>query len=227
MPMTRHAVVQSFLSLYERPSYLEIGVSKGSTFHAVEAARKVAVDPKFRFDVQKARRNHPGDQYHEATSDDYFGSIINIRESFDVIYIDGLHTFEQTLRDFTNSLMYLASHGTIIIDDVFPSTHLASIRDREVFLQLRREMKASHDWMGDVYRLVYFIETFFQQLSFACVEENHGQAVVWREKRNSVPERRVEEIGRLPYESAVLSKEIFNFSPCATIVEHVSRLVRA
>jgi hypothetical protein len=95
---TRDAVLQGLLALFAAPSYLEIGVSKGVTFHRIQARRKVAVDPRFRFDVAAARKENPSASYHEVPSDVYFGTIVDPGERFDVIYLDGLHTAEQTLR---------------------------------------------------------------------------------------------------------------------------------
>ena len=45
---------------------------------------------------------------------------------FDVIYLDGLHTVEQTLRDLLNALPHLQPQGVIVIDDVRPPTDLAA-----------------------------------------------------------------------------------------------------
>ena len=45
----RSAAVQQMLALFERLSYLEIGVDRGETFDRLSAAHKVAVDPRFKF----------------------------------------------------------------------------------------------------------------------------------------------------------------------------------
>ena len=83
-------------------SYLEIGVSRGSTFNRVNIARKVAVDPVFRFDT--AADAAPGVAFHRVPSDAFFSRRDPARPRFDLIYLDGLHTFEQTFRDFCASL---------------------------------------------------------------------------------------------------------------------------
>lgn len=225
--ISRAEVQNALLALYTEPSsYLEIGVSRGTTFDEVESARKVAVDPKFRFDVPDARERSPNATYHEVTSDVYFGDVIDLSERFDVIYIDGLHTAEQTLRDFTNALNYVTPAGVIIIDDVVPSTYTASLREQRQSRQVRLATNAPRGWMGDVYQLVFFIETFHQQLSYATIEENHGQLVVWPERRESAPDRTIEAVGRASYADIHLQRSAFRFMPFETIVGQVGASIR-
>jgi hypothetical protein len=224
--LLRAEVIQGLLAIYEDPAYLEIGVSKGATFHAIEATRKVAVDPRFRFDATEAQRRAPEAEYHEVPSDEYFGRVADPEDRFHVIYLDGLHTLEQTLRDFTNAQGYLVPGGAIVIDDVYPSSYVASMPNIDEHRVARREFNVTRGaWMGDVYRLVFFIETFFQQFSYRTVAENHGQLVVWRGRREAVPQRRVEEVGRLPYERVALDREAFAFTPFTEIIDEVRAAV--
>ena len=218
----RPAAVRKLLSLYEAPRYLEVGVCAGATFDKVEATRKVAVDPEFRFDHEQAERDHPGTEYHQVTSDDYFGRIIAEDETFDVIFLDGLHTFEQTLRDLNNALLHLQPRGVILVDDVSPPTYLASVPDREDFFRVRDWLGVTDKaWMGDVFRLVHFIETFHQGLSFRTISDNHGQAVVWRERRPSVRERTVADIATLSFEQFVLQQDVLRSAPFRMIMREL------
>lgn len=210
MGITRQEAVQHLLSLFDRPRYLEIGVCKGATFHNVRAYEKVAVDPKFQFDVDDARATASNSTYHEISSDEYFGSVADPGEKFDVIFLDGLHTSEQTLRDFMSAMLLLRDNGVILIDDVRPPTYLASIANRGNFFKMRKFMKSRDQrWMGDVYRLVYFIQTFAQQFTYGIVADNHGQAVVWRKRRATVPHRTISDVGSKTFEDFVLDKDAF------------------
>ena len=47
------------------------------------------------------------------TSDKFFKD----NEKFDIIFIDGLHTFEQTIKDIDNSIKFLRDKGVILIHD--------------------------------------------------------------------------------------------------------------
>jgi hypothetical protein len=82
--------------------YLEVGVMKGITFNGVAFPKKVAVDPNFRFDVDPYRKD--GVEFHKVISDKYFVQN-GIDEKFDIMFLDGLHTFQQIFRDFCNSLL--------------------------------------------------------------------------------------------------------------------------
>ena len=218
----RPAVVRRLLALYEKPRYLEIGVCEGATFHPVEAPYTVAVDPEFRFDRLAAARENPTATYHEVPSDEYFGSIVGEDERFDVIFLDGLHTVEQTLRDLNNALAHLQPRGVIVIDDVAPPTYLASLPDRANFFKVREHLGITDQaWMGDVYRLVYFIDTFFQQLTYRTIRNNHGQAVVWQQRRTAVTERTLTGIGSLSFEQFALQQDVLHLTRFGKILEEV------
>jgi hypothetical protein len=53
------------------------------------------------------------------TSDEFFATL-RPSKRYDVAFIDGLHTFEQTYRDVINTFAHLRS-GVILIDDTVPS----------------------------------------------------------------------------------------------------------
>jgi predicted O-methyltransferase YrrM len=83
-------------------SYLEIGVMTGGTFERVQVAERTAVDPAFQFDIS----GHADDAtiFAEMTSDEFFSGL-PAAKSYDLIFIDGLHTFEQAYRDLCNSIL--------------------------------------------------------------------------------------------------------------------------
>lgn len=215
--MDRHVVIQRILDLFENPRYLEIGVDQGHTFHKLQAAEKYAVDVKFAFDVPHAKSSseNVNTYYYEMPSDDFFTLEAGSQKKFDVVFIDGLHTFDQTLRDFFHASYALNEGGVIIIDDVMPSSYAASIPD----LDLTRKFwtaTANPDgaWMGDVFRLVFFIEDYLTSFSYATVAENHGQTVMWRAPRPAKgTARKVEDISRLQYVDAVMGLQSFNMQP--------------
>ena len=222
--MQRAEIIAGLLSLYRSPRYLEIGVYNGDSFLPQRAARKVAVDPSFRFDAAAARAAHPKAEFHEVESDDYFGRLAKPGEQFDVIFIDGLHTFEQTLRDFLNATERLATGGAIVIDDVRPSSALAALPDwGEAARRAEAGEAWDRDWMGDVYRVLLFIDSFVQGFSFSTVAETGSQTVVWRTPRGSVRRRDVQAIAAFAYEDLAAEEAVYNLQPYAEIRRQVAR----
>lgn len=224
--VARSSVLSRLTNLYPQARYLEVGVAKGVTFFQVPAARKVAVDPAFRFDVEAMAAQHAGTEFHQVPSDDYFGMLVEPDEQFDVIYLDGLHVYEQTMRDLMHALHHLQPRGVIVIDDTHPPTHLASIADREHYFTMRSYL-ASEDrcWMGDVYKLVWFVETFMPHLTYRTIANNHGQTVLWRTRRaaGSYPQRTLREIADLDFEQMVIDEDVLQLRPFGEIRRELRR----
>jgi len=84
-------------------SYLEIGVETGVTFDRVRVAERTAVDPIFLFDITQ----HASEDtiFAQTTSDEFFAGLPAAKQ-YDLIFVDGLHTFEQTYRDLCNCLLH-------------------------------------------------------------------------------------------------------------------------
>ncbi len=219
---SRADVVNGLLALFDAPSYLEIGVSEGETFNQVVAARKVAVDPHFAFSAPI--ETDEGCAYHEVTSDAYFSTVRGPGERFHVVYLDGLHTFEQTLRDFVHALDVLEPNGVIVIDDVLPSSYASSLPDQRDTMLLRRASGSTdHSWMGDTYKLVFFVEAFFRSCRLRTVSDNHGQAVVWRGRpRGAAPVRTVREVADLGFVDVVSNPAAYHFATFEVIVAEVA-----
>ena len=179
--------------------YLEIGVAKGATFTRVEVPYKVGVDPKFKFDV-RAHAN-ANTIFHEVTSDVFFATLASAHGNFDLIYLDGLHTFEQTLRDFCASLRHASARTLWLLDDTHPTDWWAARPRRDIAWRLRRRFGTKRKgWMGDVYKVVFVIHDFFPQYTYATFPQ-HGQTVVWTETRQDFTPtwNSLERISRLGY----------------------------
>lgn len=223
--MQRHEVIQSILDLFPAPSYLEIGVDQGATFHLVRAARKVAVDVRFAFDWQGAARDpaNRSCRYVETSSDEFFEARRDDKR-YDVVFIDGLHSYEQVLRDLLNSWSVLAPGGVIVVDDILPSTYAASLpsldRSREFWTATNNP---DGSWMGDVYKLGFFVESFLPALSYATVAENHGQMILWCHPRQAYASRSLEDTCRVQFIDTVLQRSVFQIKPFARIIEELTR----
>ncbi len=152
IPYTRAAIVN--LLLADRPGgrYLEIGCAGDELFNAVMAADKVGVDP-----VRGGT--------HRMTSDAYFAA--NPDQRFDVIFIDGLHLYDQVRRDLVNGLAALNPGGWIALHDSFP-------RD---WLEEHVPQIITSGWTGDGWKVAFeLLES--DGIEFRLVAIDHGVIVV-------------------------------------------------
>ena len=176
--MHRHKIINS-LSNGRYKSYLEIGVGWGKTLNKVEILRKVGVDPGFKVPLETLHG-----ECHVMTSDTYFGVF---EEKFDCIFINGMHTYEQSKRDFINAMERLNDDGIILIDDCIPRDELSALPDVNECLRLRKEAGQENDftWMGDVYKTIIWINDC-TDYSYALIKESMGIVAVWKTKRNKI-----------------------------------------
>jgi hypothetical protein len=93
-------------------SYLELGVSKGENLHYLQAVCPITVGVD-KIDI----RVYYDFEFHLMTTNDFFK--IN-KKTFDLIFIDADHSFEQCKIDFANSIKILNRFGTILLHDTDP-----------------------------------------------------------------------------------------------------------
>lgn len=138
--------------------YLEIGVQYGFTLGSVAIKNKTGVDPHLMFNP----RFSPGVTLHRVTSDVFFANLPRDTQ-YDFVFLDGLHTFEQTARDFINAVSHLRPGGIIVVDDVVPSSELAALpsRDDAIQRQSRENGVAPGEWFGDVWKLPVALNEIF------------------------------------------------------------------
>lgn len=180
--------INALLKGFNEPTrYLEIGVETGQTFFAVASTLKTAVDPTFTFDLEEAQRAEPTSNFFQITSDNYFQNHWN-GQLFDAIFLDGLHTWDQTYRDFCNCLLATHERSVILLDDVFPNDVFSCSRDQVEALMMRQFMTndPSNAWHGDTYKVIPLIRTFHPLLSYCTIiTDGNPQALVWRSHKPS------------------------------------------
>ncbi|SDX72572.1 Methyltransferase domain-containing protein [Allochromatium warmingii] len=216
--------INALIEEFDLANYLEIGVFGGQTFFRVQAVTKVGVDPAFRFDP-KERVNNKNEEYFSVTSDDFFKNHAGDRR-WDCVFLDGLHYFEQTFRDFCNVVTNSHESTIIVIDDVVPSDIYSSFREPRFALSLRKEETGSESisWHGDVYKTIFAIEEFFPRFQYATIMKGgNPQTILWRENREPIFDCSViSENNELAYLNFKKNFEIMN--PVDNFDEIISRI---
>ena len=139
-------------------SYLEIGCNKDVCFNAIPTTAKVGVDPVSGGNIR-------------INSDEFF---IKNQSKFDVIFIDGLHEYDQIKRDTVNSLNALEENGFLFIHDMIPfnfaEEHVPRLQD---------------NWKGDVWKIGFELRKT-QGLDFCVIlAEDGGLGMVKKNKKDT------------------------------------------
>jgi hypothetical protein len=147
-------------------NYLEIGCRTNECFDAVIARNKIGVDPE-------------SGGTHRLTSDQFFSECGDGK--FDIIFIDGDHTYEQVRRDVINSLRHISVGGWIVLHDMFPRNWLEE-----------HVPWISPVWMGEVWKVGFELARS-PDIDFKILKIDHGVGVLRMTKENpSIPDLRTE-----------------------------------
>jgi hypothetical protein len=188
--VTRIDVIRAALAAVDGRRYLEIGVKDGECFDAVEAATKVAVDPRFAFRpplgarLRTAFRASSGTLYFGTTSDGFFAGPARRLAPFDVVFVDGLHTYEQAYRDIVNALGVLRREGVVVVHDCNPASAAAAAPTLD---EAASTDGFNGEWNGDVYRAIVRLRTR-DDLRVSVLDVDQGVGIV----RNGVPAERLD-----------------------------------
>lgn len=156
----RWDLIKYLIDKYKYSDYLEIGCDQDQLFSKVQIQNKIGVDPVSGGNVRK-------------TSDDFFKD--NSRK-FDIVFIDGLHTYEQVKKDILNSVNCLNNNGIILVHDCMPDNLSKQAVPRYRML-----------WNGDVWKAIVDLRQDENLEIFTC-EMDQGIGVIQKKKNSSVLE---------------------------------------
>lgn len=151
--MKRTDIINREIELNGYKTYLEIGVSAGTNLRGVKCDYKVGVDP----DPKSKGTTHC------MTSDEFFKQN---EETFDIVFIDGLHEAEQVTKDIINSLRFLNKGGTIVLHDMNPKTKA-----------MQEVPRISREWTGDCWKAMYQYRLESVSLAYT-VDTDYGVGVI-------------------------------------------------
>jgi len=145
--------------------YVEIGVNQGDSLRlAGPGTRAIGVDPEPQVEDCPA-----GATIVAATSDEFFAAPTALDgERIDLGFADGLHWWEQTLRDVAHLERHADPDGVILIHDCNPRDEVTAARERTTVF-----------WSGDVWKTVVALRRFRPDLTVHTVDvDPTGLAVV-------------------------------------------------
>jgi len=167
----RWDLIQFLINKYDYSTYLEIGCDKDQSFSKIKISHKVGVDPISGGTIRK-------------TSDEFFK---NNKEKFDIIFIDGLHHYEQVIVDINNALSVLNDNGHILVHDCLPRTiaHQAIPRYRG-------------SWNGDVWKSIVELRTKKYLDVFTC-EIDFGVGIIQKKINSNLLKFKIDNFKNLKF----------------------------
>jgi tetratricopeptide (TPR) repeat protein len=156
--MNREDIINIIIKEINAKKYLEIGVFDGINFSKIKCQQKTGVDPC---------KDYPAD-YH-LTSDEFFNQN---KETFDVIFIDGLHHSDQVYKDINNSLKFLSKNGYIICHDLNP------VKEEHQTIPFKGGC-----WNGDCWKAFVKLRQENDNLEMYVVNTDHGCGIIKKGKQ--------------------------------------------
>lgn len=158
---TRHAFINKAISKFKDCKYLEIGVYNNEVFNSIP----LKIENKFGVDPVRGGNFRMG-------SDDFFKKYSHLK--FDVIFIDGLHEYEQCQKDCLNSMKQLNNGGIIFFHDFLPRS----------FFEEQKVPRKQSPWTGDVWKVAVELANS-KNIEFKIINIDHGIGVLKLKKNFS------------------------------------------
>lgn len=156
--MDRISIIQDFVDMLGAETYLEIGVRFGDSFFPVRCKNKIGVDIVIPSWLK-------GGEFFEMTSDEFFEKH---PRNFDVAFIDGDHTYEQSLRDAENCLKWMNPNGVVLLHDCNPT---------DPYMASPTLVYGRPNWCGEVWKTIVNLRTR-KDLSVYVLDCDFGVGVV-------------------------------------------------
>ena len=139
-------------------NYLEIGCDDDVLFSKINIENKIGVDPVSGGNIRK-------------TSNDFFKTN---KKNFDIVFIDGLHHYEQVKQDVINSINFLNKNGIILLHDCMPDS-----------MSKQAVPRYKMQWNGDVWKaIIHFRQQKFID-TYTC-EIDQGIGIIKKRENSQI-----------------------------------------
>lgn len=183
----RSEFLNFFLRKTKGTNYLEIGVdSADRCYNHVHCENKIGVDPNWNISHNESVINE--------TSDEFFANT-HTSLDLDVVFIDGLHHWEQVVKDVYNVVNHIEDYGIVMLHDCLPLSE--AMQERE---------QCEGAWTGDTWKAVEYLNRYASGFANRfTITSDWGCHVLVIDKSNFTPnipipnEEQLAEINALNY----------------------------
>ena len=168
---SRDQIIQETINRKKYKSYLEIGCDQDQVFSKIKIEKKIGVDPVSGGTIKD-------------TSDNFFKKNII---KFDIIFIDGLHEYDQVKKDINNSLFFLNDNGVIFLHDCMPRSFIYQAVPR-----------ARGIWNGDVWKNIVETRTKIE-IDTYVIHADQGIGMILKRPNRNLLQLKVNNFKKLKY----------------------------
>jgi hypothetical protein len=164
--------------------YLEIGCDNNICFKSIPVINKIGVDPDRGGNIKD-------------TSDNFFK---NNKNKFDVIFIDGLHIYEQCRKDVINALDVLNKDGYIFLHDMTPRNWA-----EENVPRLKDTL-----WTGNIWKVAIELSKT-KGIDFFVINADMGVGMLKKKEENIIYHDDFESLKDLKFKDFLILNENVNY----------------
>jgi len=138
-------------------NYLEIGVNTGRSLqYALSGTPCIGIDPSPVLEYKLMDKQ----QLIETTSDDFFANnnVENLFGKIELAFIDGLHHYDQVLKDFINVEKHSDKDTVVLLHDIYPVVPETATREWNTFY-----------WAGDTWKFMHIINKYRPDLTIRTI----------------------------------------------------------
>ena len=124
------------------------------------------------------------------------------------MFIDGLHTYEQTLRDVHNCLKLLKEDGVIILHDCNPVSESAAYPADSWEQTESFELEGwTGEWSGDVWKTIVYLRSTRKDLKIFVLDCDYGIGIITKGTPENMLTYSKEEIDNFFYRDLERNRE--------------------
>src|SRR3990167_1596533 len=195
--MNHTEIIQNIIDKTNGKVYLEIGIASGINFLKIKAKKKIGVDPIKKVILKnKLKYLHFffNSKIYKMTSDEYF---LKFKNKINVAFIDGMHTYSQSLKDVENCLDNLDDSGVIIMHDCNPPSE-----------KIASPKLIKGNWSGEVWKTIVNLRTR-NDLNVFVIDCDWGVGIITRGTQENILTYSETEIEKMTYSDLEKNRKDF------------------
>lgn len=218
--MNRIKLINTLLAKINGKNYLEIGVRDGKTISKINAKTKLGVDPAYQLRKNLAIKQVFGFnnfKLFKQTSDLFFEREAKkvFPDGIDLVFIDGLHNYDQSLRDVINSLKFLNPKGFLVLHDCNPKGAAQAYPIQNSYDEVIEVLRNGgiEGWTGecngDVWKTIVHLRAFHPELNVRTIDTDQGLGVISFGQNENLLQIEKEELDKADFDFLEKNRKVF------------------